>query len=160
MREAWPQTRFHIDHLVPQKERSDLVCDYDNLLLLDSRLNLVKGKQTLPNPCDIALGKVLHVHMDAARLGEIEACDGNNVGDLIIRVLRLDSYDATETRKLLIGILRSVAKTDEPLFQKLIGFPHNLPDLVKAKPPNNKRKNGIYESAHYRMSKGTLPEWY
>lgn len=160
MRESWPQTRFHIDHFVSQKERPDLVCDYDNLILLEGRLNLVKGKQRLPNPGKIPLGKCLHVHMDDARLGEIEAFEGNEVGEWIIRVLRLDSYDATEVRKLLIGILRSVARTDEQLFRKLIGYPANLPDLTKANPPDNKRKDGIYNSAHYRMSNGTLPEWY
>jgi hypothetical protein len=42
MRETWPQVRFHIDHLISQKERPDLVCDYDNLILLEGRLNIRK----------------------------------------------------------------------------------------------------------------------
>src|SRR5436190_11376792 len=60
-REAWPQTRFHIDHLISQKERPDLIYDYDNLILLEARLNLVKGKWRLPDPCKVALGKHLVV---------------------------------------------------------------------------------------------------
>src|ERR1051325_2575973 len=93
-RETWPQARFHIDHLVSQKERPDLVCDYDNLILLEGRLNLVKGKRRLPDPCKIALGECLFVHAVGEQMGCIEARGGSKAGEQIIRVLRLDSDDA------------------------------------------------------------------
>jgi hypothetical protein len=158
-REAWPQTRFHIDHLISQKERSDLICEYDNLILLEGRLNLVKGKRRLPNPCRVALGECLLVHTIGERMGCIEARNGSKIGQQIIRVLRLDSDDATQMRRDWIGILRSVARTDEQLFRKFIGFPTKLPDLAKAKAPNT-RESGLKQSARYLFDAGTLPEWY
>ena len=87
------QTRFHIDHLISQKERPDLVCDYDNLILLEGRLNLVKGKRRLPDPCKVALGKHLVVCTKGERTGYIEARDNSEIGEWIIRVLRLDNED-------------------------------------------------------------------
>ena len=158
-REAWPQIRFHIDHLVSQKERPDLVCDYDNLILLEGRLNLVKGKRRLPDPCKVALGECLFVHTGGDQMGCIEARGGSKVGEEIIRALRLDSDDATQMRRDWIGILRSVARTDEKLFRKFIGYPEKLPDLGKAQ-VSNTREPGLKVSAKYLKGAGVLPEWY
>jgi hypothetical protein len=159
LRESWPQTRLHIDHLVPQKDRPDLVCDYDNLILVEGRLNLVKGKRCVPNPCKIALGECLLVHTIGERMGCIEARNGSNLGEQIIQVLRLDSEDATQIRRDWIGILRSLAQTDEELFRKLIGYPKDLPDLSKANAPSNPLNTGIEQSAKFSDA-GRLPEWY
>jgi hypothetical protein len=158
-REPWPQTRFHIDHLIPQKERPDLVCDYDNLILLEGRLNLVKGKRRVPDPCKVALGKCLMVHTNGERMGCIEARDGSKIGEQIIRVLRLDSADATQIRRDWIGILRSVARSDEQLFRKFVGYPLNLPDLCAAK-VRNARKKGLLQSARHLQDTDALPDWY
>jgi hypothetical protein len=157
-RETWPQIRFHIDHLVPQKDRSDLICEYDNLILLETRLNLVKGKRRLPDPANITLGECLVVVSAGDRTGEIQAT--NDTGKRIISVLRLDNEDATRVRRDWIGILRSVARCDEHLFRKLIGYPENLPNLAKAKPPENTRLAGINLSARYLHDSGSLPDWY
>jgi hypothetical protein len=158
-RETWPQTRFHIDHLVSQNERPDLVCDYDNLILLDARLNLVKGKRRVPDPCKVALDKCLLVHTDGDQMGCIEARDGNKIGEQIIRVLRLNSDDATQIRRDWIGILRSVARTDEKLFRKFMGFPKQLPDLRRANAQNT-RTIGLDQSAKHLHDTGKLPQWY
>lgn len=159
LRETWPQTRFHIDHLISQKERSDLICDYDNLILLEARLNLVKGKRRLPDPCAIALGKHLMVCMSGERTGSIEARNVSEIGEWIIRVLRLDSEDATQIRRDWIGILQSVARTDEQLFRKFIGYPQNLPDLQAARAKNT-REAGLRQSAKHLLDNGNLPDWY
>lgn len=159
LRESWPQTRFHIDHLISQKERPDLIYDYDNLILLEGRLNLVKGKRRVPDPCKVALGKHLVVYTDGEQTGCIEARDGSEIGDWIIRVLRLDSEDATQIRRDWIGILRSVARTDEQLFRKFIGYPKNLPDLRAAK-VRNTRESGLRQSAKELLDNRNLPDWY
>jgi len=160
MRETWPQVRFHIDHLISQKERPDLVCDYDNLILLEGRLNLVKGKRRVPDPCRITLGKCLFVHMHGEQIGQIEGRDEGKIGDQIIQVLRLDSEDATQVRRQLIGILRSLAQTDEQLFREFIGYPKNLPDLRKTNVPKNIRKEGLDQSGYHLRSIGKLLQWY
>jgi hypothetical protein len=158
VRETWPQTRFHIDHLIPQEERPDLVCDYDNLILLEGRLNLVKGKRRVPDPCKVALGKCLMVHTSGEWMGCIEARDGCKIGEQIIRVLRLNSEDATQIRRDWIGILRSIARSDEQLFRKFAGYPKNLPVLsVKV---GNTRRNGLLQSARHLQDTGVLPDWY
>jgi hypothetical protein len=156
-RETWPQTKFHIDHLIPQKERPDLVCDYDNLILLDGRLNLVKGKRRVPDPCKLALGDCLFVHTTGERTGCIEAL--NETGEHLVRVLRLDNDDATQVRRDWIGILRSVAQTDEQLFRKFIGYPKSLPSLQEAK-VGNSRVLGLKQSAKHLRDIGVLPDWY
>src|SRR5215213_7034252 len=121
-RETWLDLHsFHIDHLIGQKERDDLIREYDNLIYLLGRLNLVKGKKRLPDPCKVALGECLFVHVRGERIGEIEA--KNAIGEGIIGVLRLDNEDATANRRKWLGILRSVAQTDESQFRKLIGYP-------------------------------------
>lgn len=158
-RETWPQTRFHIDHLIPKKERPDLACDYDNLILLEGRLNLVKGKRRVPDPCKVALGKCLLVYTSGERMGCIEACDDSNVGEQIIRVLRLDSEDATNTRRLWLELLRAAAQANDKLFRELIGYPKNLPDLRGTK-ARNKRESGLDQSAKHLRDIGALAEWY
>jgi hypothetical protein len=62
IRETWPPSSFHIDHLQPQAERSDLTCEYDNLLYIAGQLNLIRGKRRLEDPCLVSLGKCLFVH--------------------------------------------------------------------------------------------------
>lgn len=159
LRESWPQTRFHIDHLISQKERPDLVCDYDNLILLEARLNLVKGKRRLPDPCKVPLGEHLVVFTSGEQMGCIEARDGSEIGERIIRVLRLDNEDATQIRRYWIGILRSVARTDVRLFREFIGYPKNLPDL-QAFRVKNTRKSGLSQSAKHLLNNDNLPDWY
>ncbi len=157
IRETWlgRKAQFDIDHLEPQSSRPDLVSEYDNLLYLTHRVNLVRGKRPLPDPCKVALGKCLKVDADT---GEIQAL--NDVGGKIIRVLKLDNPDATEHRRMWLRILRCVAQTDEQEFRRLIGYPTDLPDLSKTRAEGNSLPNGIAESAFERRCAKTLPEWY
>jgi hypothetical protein len=74
-------------------------------------------------------------------------------------VLRLDSEDATNTRRLWLELLRAAARVNENLFRELIGYPKNLPDLCGAK-ARNKRESGLDQSARHLSDVGTLPEWY
>ena len=115
VREAWigRKAHFEIDHFAPQSEREDLTCEYDNLLYLTHRANLVRGKRSLPDPCYVALG--LMVDPDT---GEISA--SNEFGSRVISILKLDSHDATQDRLKWLRILRSVAQTDEEEFRRLL----------------------------------------
>ena len=97
--------------------------------------------------------------MNGERTGCIESRDNSETGEWIIRVLRLDSDDATQIRRDWIGILRSVARTDEPLFRKFIGYPKNLPEL-QATRVKNTRKAGLGRSAKRLLDSGNLPDWY
>jgi hypothetical protein len=47
------------------------------------------------------------------------------------------------------------------LRQHYLGFPENLPDLSKLKPPGgNERPEGIADSHYERRERGQLPEFY
>ena len=92
-------------------------------------------------------------------MGEIAAL--NDPGQQIIRVLRLDSEDATAYRRLWLAILRNAARSDEELFRQLVGYPHDLPDLSsKRVPGSNDKPHGVAESAYELRRLGRLPEWY
>lgn len=164
VREQWIGRRgnFDIDHLKPRAERPDLTCDYDNLLYLTHQMNLVRSKRPLPDPCQLALGDCLRVHPNGDRVGEIEAINENEFGERIIRVLRLDSEDATGFRRRILEMLRSFAITDEAQFREWIGFPNELPNLRRPKRRNkgNTRPGGLNQSALYLRENGTLSEWY
>jgi hypothetical protein len=162
IREQWIDrtANFDIDHILPQVERPDLTCEYENLLYLSHRANLIRNKHSVTNPCEIALGKVLRVVVSGERMGEIEGLDP--LGDRIIKVLRLNSDDSTRYRRLQIGIARSLAKTDEDRFRELVGFPLELPDLRKPKRrvSGNTRPGGLDDSYLARRERNELPEWY
>jgi hypothetical protein len=161
-REQWEgrTASFDIDHFEPRATRPDLTCDYDNLLYLAHRVNLVRGKRSLPDPCHVALGRCLHVEPAGERMGEIRALQAP--GERIIRVLGLDSEDATAYRRKWLRILRAVAATDERLFRELVGYPQDLPDLApgRRRPKENNRPGGLAESAYQLRQAGRLPDWY
>jgi hypothetical protein len=60
-----------------------------------------------------------------------------------------------------IGIVALAANGNPELYRKLMGFPNDLPDLQKLKPPDgNLRLGGIAASFYARRERGELPETY
>jgi hypothetical protein len=57
-------------------------------------------------------------------------------------------------------ILDLARKHDPGLYFKLAGFPEDLPDLRRLRPPRNTRKEGIKESWFERRRGGDLPPEY
>jgi hypothetical protein len=160
IRETWigRLANFDIDHLEPRASRSDLTCEYDNLLYLTHRLNLIRGRRRIPDPCQVALGLCLRVHTQGDRLGWIEAL--NEDGERIERIFRLNSEDAVAERMKWLEIMAIVAAKNEKLFRQLIGYPANLPDLQRKMEKDNTRINGLEKGAHFLLQSGQLPEWY
>lgn len=156
-RETWPGCSLHVDHLISQKQRPDLICSYENLILLEGRANLAKGKKYLPDPGQIDLSQCLFVHTKGQRVGEIEAL--NPDGRRIVDTLRLNGKQAVGDRQKILGILRSVAVTDEKLFRTLVGYPSELPDLSSKNAPANTRPQGVKTSAYALRESGTLSPW-
>ncbi len=161
IREQWVERigNFDIDHLRPRSEHPEQTQDYDNLLYLTHRMNLIRGRRELPDPGVVALGRCLKMHHAGEQMGEIVAL--NPVGERIVRILRLDSEEATTYRRKLLGVLRHYAIHDEHQFREWIGYPSNLPNLrsKRLKAPNT-RASGLAQSAHELKALGQLPEWY
>jgi len=155
-REKWPTTSaFEVDHLVPVSERPDLRCRYTNLLYVCRRCNNLKSDLRIPDPCSIAYGSCLRVNED----GSIDAL--NKEGRTLVLVLRLDRADRVQQRRLIIETLIDAQKSaNVRLLREWLGFPEDLDDLRKSRPPANDRLEGIEESWFSRRERGALPEIY
>jgi hypothetical protein len=127
-------------------------------LYLLHRLNLIRGKREIPDPCKIGLGKCLRVNSQGERKGYVETL--NKTGERIERIFKLNSDNAVAYRAKWLDILRSMALYDEAAFRQLIGFPSDLYDLRRKQCPENTRKAGLKKSAHFLLTSGELPEWY
>ena len=59
--------------------------------------------------------------------------------------------------------MRIVALAEEheaDLYYQLVGFPDDLPDLSRLRPPHNDRKEGLQECWFARRRRGELPRVY
>lgn len=156
-REKWGRRRgaWHIDHWLSQKEHTDKVVDYDNLLYACAACNFAKGKRDIPNPCSCLLHEAVEVFED----GRIEARTPD--AQRTIRVLGLDNSEDTEFRSQVIGIYR-LKDVDYEKFLAWMGYPANLVDLAKKNKrcKENSRPEGIKESCFARRARNELPDYY
>jgi hypothetical protein len=146
---------FQIDHITPQSEDFSRICDYENLLYACATCNWFKRAMKVPDPCRIAFGTCLRVDRD----GTIHSLNAN--GRRLIRVLRLDTVEAVEFRKLVIDSIRLCRRAgDMDLLIRWLGYPTNLPDLSKETPATNSRPEGVRRCYFERRRRGQLPELY
>lgn len=62
---------------------------------------------------------------------------------------------------LWIGIIALAERYDPELYLRLLGFPEDLPDLSRLRPPGgNSRPAGVLESYLAQRRGGTLPAIY
>jgi hypothetical protein len=126
---------------------------YDNLLYSCTTCNEAKGAAVIADPCRVLLSGDVEIGADGvmnARTREARR---------LARVLGLDHPRMTEFRRLWIGIVALAKRFDHPLYLRLMGFPENLPNLARLRPPKgNTRPEGIAACAFSRRQKGTLPE--
>lgn len=155
-RELWPTTsEFEIDHLIPVSEHPDLECRYSNLLYVCRRCNNIKSDRRVPDPCSIAYGRCLRVNDD----GSIVAL--NEEGRTLILTLRLDRPERIRQRRMVIEILLDAeVNGNTPRLRDWLGFPEDLEDLSRLRPPGNERPKGIEESFFARRRRGELPEMH
>ena len=75
----------------------------------------------------------------------------------IVQVLGLNAPEYREFRLLWIGIIEMARRFDELLFDRLMGFPDNMPDLTRLNPPGgNEHPEGIATCFYQRRINGTL----
>jgi hypothetical protein len=130
----------------------ELANDYDNLLSACVTCNFRKGIRVLPDPLAVLTSAVVRVESD----GTIYA-DANSEAARLIELLGLDSQESTRFRKLWIDIV-DVAQQNPDLYQRLMGYPDELPDLRRRRPPGgNTRPAGVEQSAFARRERGELP---
>ena len=157
LREQWGRVRgiFGVDHFVPVAIDATAALDYENLLYACAACNTVKGKRRLPSPLTALTAGNVYVSED----GVLHARSAE--ASRLIERLGLNSDQSVEFRFLWIGIIALTAKRDPELYRRLMGFPADLPDLSKLKPPRrNSRPEGVAASFHAQRERGELPHSY
>lgn len=158
MRESWLRGSrgFQIDHLRPRFQEPALLLDYDNLVYTCPWCNQAKAGVPVPDPTVFPYGSVLRVDGD----GTIHSTSSR--GAVLIRGLRLDHPDLTTQRKLVIETVRlAEAKGHQSFIRQLLGFPDDLPNLIRKRPPTgNSRKNGVNNSYYALLQRSGLPAVY
>jgi 5-methylcytosine-specific restriction endonuclease McrA len=152
-REQWGLVgnAWNIDHFTPQSRVPQGILQYDNLLYVCSTCNSLKSAHLVPDPATVPFVESLSIAAD----GTIHALNDN--GRLLIQVLRLDNEDHTRFRSLILKTLRVLAVRDWETFVLWMGYPTDLPDLSKLRPPEgNTRPDGVDASFFARRRRGEL----
>jgi hypothetical protein len=156
-REQWGRVKagFSLDHFLPLSVHPEHQRRYDNLLYACAACNRSKGAALLPDPTQVLLDGAVRVHEDGSIQGMTREARR------IIRLLGLDGREETEARLLWIGIIALAQRSDPALYQRLMGFPEDLPDLRRLRPPGgNARPAGVARCFHAQKRAGTLPATY
>lgn len=157
LRERWGRLigEFDIEHWQAQINKPELGLDYDNLFYTCHTCNLLKSSLSIPDPSVFLSHETIEVdYLDGSIRGKIpEAVQ-------IIEMLSLNSTRFREWRLTMIRCIELAKEHDPELYQQLMGFPSELPDLSKKKPRENKRPNGVELSWKRLEKNGELPTVY
>lgn len=157
IREQWGRVRgiYDIDHFLPAVNHAGLALDYDNLLYACTTCNTAKGSREVPDPLLVLTSPNVQVGED----GVMHATTPEAAR--LIELLGLNGKLAIEFRMLWIGIIALAMKGGPDLYRRLMGFPHDLPELDQLKPPGgNSRPEGIATSFFAQQERGELAESY
>ncbi len=156
-REQWEYRggSFHVEHSVPSSVDPGKRCDYSNLLYACGSCNEAKQALVgLPNPCDVGFGDCLRILAD----GKIEALSAD--GEKLKQVLRLGSEKTVAGRSRWMRILEAVCTSEPGLYEELMGFPKDLPDLRSTKVPENSKPEGAINCYFTFRERGELEAFY
>lgn len=155
-RETWGQvtSEFEIDHFEAQSIKPQRRLDYQNLVYACRRCNAVKLDHRSNDPWSLLRSPEIRILADGSADSR-----SPDVTRLILQ-LDLNSPRMKEWRITFMRIVELAAKHDLELYQKLTGFPKELPDLSKLRPPRNSRTDGISQSWFMRRERGELPPEY
>jgi hypothetical protein len=155
-RETWGQitSEFELDHFEPQSLNPESGRDYLNLVYACRRCNSVKGEQAVADPIRLLQSTPTATLPD----GEVRALD-RDTRRLVLQ-LDLNSPRLKSWRVQWMRIVDLAREHDSGLYSQLVGFPKDLPDLRRLRPPRNARKVGLAQCAFVRRERGDLPSEY
>jgi HNH endonuclease len=163
-RERWYPNRggsFSVDHFSPKAVDPGRETDYDNLVYACVRCNSNKQAAVVGlDPTTRAFGD--HFRVDGG--GRIEGLSPEAAD--MIDDLKLNDEPAIQNRRSVLALLRLKERfpDDEDvhaLFLSYFGYPDDLPDLARLRPPGgNARPDGIAASHFERRKRGELPDVY
>ena len=149
-----PTDIWTVDHLVSREETPELEFDYDNLVLACQFCNRLKDTNRVPDPCRVAYGHCLRVERNAI------VTPLNRSGRRLIEVLRLNHPRRVEWRQKHLRLPAVLARYNRALYEQWMGFPVDLPDLRRNKPPENRRPAGVNDSWFAKRERNELPAVY
>jgi hypothetical protein len=157
VRERWQgdgHNSFSIDHVNPKSIHADQTCNYNNLVYACIQCNRWKSVTLgLPDPCRTGMARHLK-HQSGIIIGLTSA------GKRAVKVLELNKDDRPRFRRDFLRPFEKQHLLDPDELDKF-GYPSNLPDLSKLKPPRgNSRPAGIGMSHFARKAKKKLPPYY
>lgn len=155
-RETWGQVtgEFELDHFHPQSLAPHSTLDYFNLVYACRRCNSVKGEQSVDDPLANFSSRSIEVLPDGA------IASGQLQTRRLIQQLDLNSPTLKKWRVMWMRIVLLAKDRDANLYEQLVGFPEDLPNLARLRPPRNSRPDGIDVSWHVKKQRGQLPETY
>jgi hypothetical protein len=132
-----------------------LTTEYDNLLYVCTSCNAVKGDQEVADPTQTLLATSVVVGDDGTLVGTTpQAAE-------LLELLYLNYRPLRQRRRLLMAALRVFRQREPELYEQWMGFPDNLPDLSRLRPPGgNSRPAGLAQSHLARRQRGELPRTY
>lgn len=139
-RQVWaPTDIWSVEHIVSQADDPNRECDYENVVLACQFCNQYKSAATVPNPSEIAYGNCLRVDDATATVIPL-----NDEGRILERVLKLNHPKQINMRRRWLDILAIMARCAVDQWEKLMGFPDDLPDLKRKRPTGgNSRPDGV-----------------
>lgn len=156
-RECWGHVSgiYHIDHFHPIAVDQAQKSAYDNLLYVCARCNLAKRDLKVPDPTIYLTAHEVQVHPD----GRLEGLTPE--AKSLIAKLDLDSPQARQWRLIWMRNVELAREFDQQQYERLMGFPDDLPDLSGLRPPGgNTRPSGVPSSHHARRQRNQLPATY
>ena len=156
-RERWGRVtgEFDIDHFQPQRLAPDLARQYTNLVYACRRCNSVKLDHKVGDPFDVMIGARTRTMPD----GIVRGVDAT--ANRLIMALDLNSPRLVEWRITWMRVVELASERDQQLLGRLVGFPSDLPDLRRLRPPGgNTRPEGVAESWGALAQRGELPDAY
>jgi hypothetical protein len=152
---------FSIDHVIPRSadREGPSERDYDNLVYACHRCNSFRAAQRILDPTREALGEHLEVcDEDGSVSGRTDE------GKDSIRILGLNDPDLCNHRRRAFLVLDLKQENpDNPLVHNLFlhtfGYPDDIPDLRRLRPPRGNTMAGSEEDCYYaRRERGELDE--
>lgn len=155
-REAWGQVtgEFELDHFEPQSLAPHLALDYFNLVYACRRCNLVKLDQRVDDPLPLLSTGTVIVLPDGAIASE------QSDTRRLIQQLDLNSPKLRKWRVMWMRIVDLAKERDQMLYRQLVGFPEDLPNLGRLRPPRNSHPGGVEVSWYAKQQRGQLPDAY
>jgi hypothetical protein len=156
-REQWVIAKgaFAIDHFVPTSINPNQVADYENLLYTCVACNLTRGNEPILDPLEHLLASTVEVQTDGMIVAR------TSPAGLIVEALHLNDPEYIVRRRRMIVLLADLEARRPDLYAVWLGYPDNLPDLARLRPPRgNSRPAGIEQSHFSRQQRGELPATY